>query len=773
MTTLAGFIALGVVLGYIFLPVPNVELVTATVFLCGYSLGRKLGFLGGTITELLYGVLNPQGMAAPFLLVSMMIAMGVTGFAGGVLNHYHQKKDMRFLFILAFTGFACTLNFAVLTTLGYLIGSGVPFSKIGLSLIYGLPFYIIHVCMNTAIFLFLVPLLIRIVWNRKQHRLAIVGILFLLHLWPDYLQANTNNNQIHIDLTPEFNYRHLGDLVKILPGCWFRDLGYNGNWANCRIQNAPLMQTEILLNGFELQDPITGMVDIRLVPLDMVSKLFVQSEGNAYLGSHAITPPILIQTSTIPSSQPYSKIAYRTGINKFSDLDITFGQKYTRRFEMLSGVLLNNEGEGSDNIHHSQQIRSTINWQPWNPLKISYGLLHNVFKSDVQYPIVTSLDTLFFSDPVIKQQRVDHMLRSTLYTGQWPMQLNWHYTNIEYRIRDKVTIESDKIQAYCNEWIFEQQTPGLNPILYQAKVENQSISADTIKMNRWTGNFSIQTRRPLISNVAADIQTGVFKGLESLLWGDAVFIWEKDTTLSFWSGMHQKFCEPLLGDEQGFFFIPTFPENGDQLTMLHNADRLVSNSSLVAEKARIMDAGIKMKSPKFHISFKGYYQKSSSVLELAKTDYNYQYQNHGEKTYYGLQSQACMKLPKQFRTTLIINYNHGNGNISFIERPKFWGNASLKWHHRFFENDLDLHVLLQVHFWSDFYSYLDDQLESVSYQYHPANILLNGKISARFMQHGIISLAVDNILDTSISFVNGYFIPGRSLRIGYIWELFN
>lgn len=774
MTTFAGFIALGVVLGYVFLPVPNVELVTATVFLCGYALGSKLGFLGGTLTEFLYGILNPQGMATPFLLASMMIAMGITGYAGGLISHHRQRQNILFYGLLALTGFACTLNFAVLTTLGYLIGSGVSLRKLGISLIIGLPFYITHLFVNTAIFLSLVPVLIRWMFNQKQMQLTMIGFsLVIIHFWPGKLHADTGLSQINIGQTPELNYRHLGDLAKTLPGIWFRDLGYNGNSANCRIQNAPLIQSAIYLNGFELKDPLTGLVDLRLVPVDMVSIVSGRSGDNVYPGSHTITNPIFLNTNTLYSNLPYSKIVYRTGQNKFSDLDITFGQKFTPRFELISGVLLNNEGEASPDVHHSQQIRSGIKWQPWNPVKFSYIILHNVFSSDVQYPVISPIDTVLMSSPTLKQQRVDHMLRSTLYTGQWPVQLSWHYSNILHRMHDRASSLSGKLRARHSEWSLEQQAPGLYPVSYSIKIENQSVEAGAKKADRWAGNVSLHAKHPLFSDLLTDFQAGLFREDQSVPWGDLVFLWKKDSTLTFWSGIHQKIHEPVLGEERGLFFLPTFPEDGDQLTMLHHADRLLPNLSIDPEKARIADAGMQLNYPKLRMSIGGYYQKSTDVIELIKTDYNYQYQNQGEDTYYGLQSLVSVQPIKQFNNTLVMNYSHSTGNSALTENPKFWGNLMLTWRHPYFQNDLDLRIVFYVHFWSEFYSFSDYRLESVSYRYHPAGYVLNGKISARFMKNAIFSLALDNILDASISFVDNYTIPGRSLRISYVWELFN
>ena len=39
------------------------------------------------------------------------------------------------------------------------------------------------------------------------------------------------------------------------------------------------------------------------------------------------------------------------------------------------------------------------------------------------------------------------------------------------------------------------------------------------------------------------------------------------------------------------------------------------------------------------------------------------------------------------------------------------------------------------------------------------------------MKYGMVTLAVDNLLDTQTSLVKHFPLPGRTLRIGYYWDL--
>ena len=156
------FIALGVSLGFALITVPNVELITATVFISGYLMGIKEGAVVGCLTEALYSLLNPLGMAAPPLLIAQVLSMGIAGSVGGVLRMHRTQPQWMHHLQLGLAGFALTAMFAVLTTLSFIFF--IEFSQRTLigSFVYGFGFYAVHILSNTLIFLSIVPTIIRV-----------------------------------------------------------------------------------------------------------------------------------------------------------------------------------------------------------------------------------------------------------------------------------------------------------------------------------------------------------------------------------------------------------------------------------------------------------------------------------------------------------------------------------------------------------------------------------------------------------------------------------
>jgi len=148
--------------------VPNVEIITATIFLSGCLLGSKRGALVGLLGEFFYSLLNPYGIAAPPLLLAQVSSMALVGFWGGVMGKSSIELNLKPLTFLKFglSGLALTAIFDISTTLSFLIFAGFTFKKMIASFLFGLSFYIVHIAVNTILFASAVPLILAGVQRR-------------------------------------------------------------------------------------------------------------------------------------------------------------------------------------------------------------------------------------------------------------------------------------------------------------------------------------------------------------------------------------------------------------------------------------------------------------------------------------------------------------------------------------------------------------------------------------------------------------------------------
>lgn len=153
------FIALCVTLGYMLAGVPNVEILSASIFTSGVLLGPRRGAVVGGLAELLYAGLNPYGLAPLPLLLAQLVAMAAIGAGGGVFARVVRGRSWTLqVGLAAASGFVLTLFFDVLTNAaGYLTvresAHFVAYMIAGLSF----PFPLAHAMSNTASFAIVVP----------------------------------------------------------------------------------------------------------------------------------------------------------------------------------------------------------------------------------------------------------------------------------------------------------------------------------------------------------------------------------------------------------------------------------------------------------------------------------------------------------------------------------------------------------------------------------------------------------------------------------------
>jgi hypothetical protein len=162
------FIALAVAFGYALLAAPNVELVSATIFIDGFAMVVRQGIFVGVATEGIYSMFNPYGPSSPPLWIAQVVSTAITGFFGGILGRNKSAMDKKRMLQIGMAGFLSTLIFAVLTTLSFVFTMASSIKQIIGSFVFGLSFYITHLLSNTVIFLTLVPAVLKVLLKKPN-----------------------------------------------------------------------------------------------------------------------------------------------------------------------------------------------------------------------------------------------------------------------------------------------------------------------------------------------------------------------------------------------------------------------------------------------------------------------------------------------------------------------------------------------------------------------------------------------------------------------------
>lgn len=165
-TILAGMlVAATVSLGYALALVPNVELMTAAVFISGYLLGAALGAAVGAVSMLIYALFNPLGASLPPLVAAQTVAFAFIGLCGAKAAPIIVTRERRLAAALSgLIGFSLTLLYDLLTSVAaYFVGIGESqMDKVIHFLLGSTPFFALHQVWNSVLFVLTVPPALRI-----------------------------------------------------------------------------------------------------------------------------------------------------------------------------------------------------------------------------------------------------------------------------------------------------------------------------------------------------------------------------------------------------------------------------------------------------------------------------------------------------------------------------------------------------------------------------------------------------------------------------------
>ena len=165
-------IAISVTLGFLFIAIPNVELISTSVFLSGFLLGKIRGALIGGIASFLYFSLTPygSGLAYPFLLMTQVVVYIFIGFTGGIFNWISRPDNIkkRDIVLFSLAGLLLTLFYQTAASISYFFAARLDSEQLFTIIIAGIGASLLHIISNTVIFAVVIPLL-----AKKVSRLAI------------------------------------------------------------------------------------------------------------------------------------------------------------------------------------------------------------------------------------------------------------------------------------------------------------------------------------------------------------------------------------------------------------------------------------------------------------------------------------------------------------------------------------------------------------------------------------------------------------------------
>ncbi len=154
------FTALAVSLGYLLFFIPNIELISATIFASSWLFGSLVGVIVGGISFAIFSIFNPLGASLPPLFIAQVFGGMLIGVAGSAFKIMLSSLPFYLRAIVLGIGAGLlTLIYDVITN----IGGFIAFTTEKTFLAYlasGIVFSLLHIISNVLIFsILLFPIL--------------------------------------------------------------------------------------------------------------------------------------------------------------------------------------------------------------------------------------------------------------------------------------------------------------------------------------------------------------------------------------------------------------------------------------------------------------------------------------------------------------------------------------------------------------------------------------------------------------------------------------
>jgi hypothetical protein len=233
---------------------------------------------------------------------------------------------------------------------------------------------------------------------------------------------------------------------------------------------------------------------------------------------------------------------------------------------------------------------------------------------------------------------------------------------------------------------------------------------------------------------------------------------------------------PTLGERFGFPFYPWLPsDENQQMSRQNHASSFIPNPELKPETSqKIMGSLSWQLGSKFLTHIQIYSQKIDHLIQVIKEQDHLLYKNQTHARLKGIQSTLRIGPWYGLGARIHVNWLDAldDQDNPLLERPHFWGTASLHWNHSFFQNDLLVQTSLTGRYWSDTWS-LNVNTSAPELVYLAAGSTLSLKLALQIQKHFLLTAAVDNLFNSSIQSVSTYTFPMRNIRFGFHWELFD
>jgi len=142
---------------FFMLIIPNLTLAFFIVFLSGYLLGYRWGFVSGALGFFLISYFNPMGMAMIPILLGQIVFGGITGAGGGLARNIFPVKTKDWRTYLLYALWGLLLSGIYMSVVSFI--DAVMYGPFRERFLVGLSFSILTIISNMIIFPIMTPVI--------------------------------------------------------------------------------------------------------------------------------------------------------------------------------------------------------------------------------------------------------------------------------------------------------------------------------------------------------------------------------------------------------------------------------------------------------------------------------------------------------------------------------------------------------------------------------------------------------------------------------------
>ncbi len=577
------------------------------------------------------------------------------------------------------------------------------------------------------------------------------------------------------------------DLAWQIPGAYVRDLGSPGQPSQLNLRGLGWYNLAILVDGRLVNEPLLGVANLNLFPLEAIDRIEYESGARAFLyGLNGTGGTVNITTQNYYTNRPYSKIRYSEGGYSYLSTDGIYSQNLLHGVNFTAGFQRRTlDGRFPNSDYDAWNVRVKLRYLLSNRVNLILSESYNRTEVGLNGGVDLSKTapanvfdelraTMRNTDSFEKVRRHDltgtlgfRLLGDSLDVSSATV----YYSNNLREYRDEenrahpngILIRSDHRSAWYGIKLTQQIKEGGNQISLNGELQRREINESPNVGIRIENSLSFSGKDELsFSNLigAAFGRYDRFRGEDFVSYG-------ADAKLQFLPGLTG------FAGYSVSYRTPTLEE------LYWVGSGISRQSPLQKAKHRLVEAGILSHVGEILELRAAYFHRRVSdaiIAEALETNSIFSsilVRNIPQEILEGVDGSVGVKIWKFSGQGIFSFLTHHREGIEKRIYPKFSANGEMAIRTELFGDHLDLKVGVRGKFFTEQYG---EQLNPEAMMYaenhvstfgpsSSADLFLVGKVGNAFLH-----LSVENITDERYMLTPYFPMQNRKVRFGVAWE---